>query len=140
MNDPMIPISIGSSYCSVENIKEAEGYFDIAIQNTPSDPKIYLTIGVALLENEVPRLAQKYLKQGIKAISNVPEIHILLAQAYLLDDKISNARQELNKALRFAQEQNNQALVEIIEQMLVAIRFSDFFGGLFIDNEDDEIW
>ena len=140
MNDPMILISIGSSYCRVENIKEAEGYFDIAIQNAEKDPQVYLTIGAALLEQEEPRLAQKYLKQGTKAISNVPEIHILLAQTYLQDDNISNARQELNKALRFAREQNNQPLVEIIGQMLAAIRFSDFFGGLFIDDEDDDLF
>jgi len=138
LNDPMVLISIGRSYCSVEEIKEAEGYFDIAVEHAEKDPQIYLTIAAALIEQEVPRLAQKYLKQGTKAIPNAPAIRVFLAQAYLQDDKISNAQQELNKALRSAREQNNPALVQIIEQMLVAISFSDLFSGLFIDEEDDD--
>ncbi|MGA9055071.1 MAG: tetratricopeptide repeat protein [Terriglobia bacterium] len=92
-------VGIGRNHFAAGEYADAAAAFQKALEFQPSDPKLLNWLGRSYLQQHHPEKISELLSRANSTITNSALAHLLLARAYDAQDKVDEAKQEIDRAL-----------------------------------------
>ena len=93
-------VEIGRNHFAVSEYAEAAAAFHMALELRPSDPKLLNWLGRSYLQQQHPEEIPELLSHANSTIAKSALAHLLLARAYDAQDKVDEAKHEIDRALK----------------------------------------
>ncbi len=101
--DPQCPeadVGLGRSYYALGEYAQAVAGFEAGLRLRPGDPEILIWLGRSYLQEKQPEKVLELVSREGPSSGNYPSIHLLLARAYDVQDKLDEAIREIQQALK----------------------------------------
>jgi len=92
-------VGIGRNHFAAGEYADAAAAFQKALEFQPSDPKLLNWLGRSYLQQHHPEKISELLSRANSTITNSALAHLLLARAYDAQDKVDEAKHEIDRAL-----------------------------------------
>ena len=93
-------VGIGRNHFAASEYADAAAAFHMALELQPSDPELLNWLGRCYLQQQHPEEIPELLSHANSMIANSALAHLLLARAYDAQDKVDEAKHEIDRALK----------------------------------------
>ena len=93
-------VGIGRNHFAAGEYADAAAAFRKALELQPSDPELLNWLGRSYLQQQHPEEIPELLSRANSTITNSALAHLLLARAYDAQDKVDEAKHEIDRALK----------------------------------------